>query len=101
MSSPIKAWREQKKIAPYLRIKGKVVSWTIVRVPPHGFVSDAPYVVAIVETNTKKRLISQIVDVFDQKIKSGDQVESVYRRQKRPDEEGVIYYGLKFRLLYD
>ncbi len=101
MSSPIKAWREQKKIAPLLGIKGKIVSWTIVRVPPHGFVSDAPYIVAIVETIDQKRLIGQLVDTFGKEIKMGDKVETIYRRQKRPDEEGVIYYGLKFRFLYD
>ncbi len=99
MSSPIKAWRDQKKIAPFLGTKGKIISWTIVRVPPHGFISDAPYVVAIVETNTKQKLIGQVVDVFDKKINTGDKVETIYRRQKRPDKEGVIYYGLKFRLI--
>ncbi len=99
MSSPIKAWREQKKISDNLGVVGKIVSWTKVRIPPHGFISEAPYIIAIVETKTKKRLMGQIVDARDLDIKIGNLVETVYRRQKRPDEEGIIYYGLKFRLI--
>lgn len=99
MSSPIKAWREQKKIPLLLGRKGKIVTLTKVRVPPSGFVSDAPYYLAIVEIVNKQRLIGQITDAVGEHPQTGDEVEVVYRRQKKPDLEGVIYYGLKFKLI--
>lgn len=99
MSSPIKAWREQKKISTTLGLKGKIVSWTTVRVPPYSFTTDAPYVVAVVELEDGKRIVGQLIDVFNKTFQTGSKVMAVYRRQKRPDLEGVIYYGLKFKLI--
>lgn len=99
MTSPIKAWREQKKISSFLGLKGKIVSWTRIRVAPQGFLDQAPYIVAVAELENNKRLVGQVVDVWKKEIKIGDRVEVVYRRQKKPDQEGVIYYGIKFRLL--
>jgi uncharacterized OB-fold protein len=98
MSSPIKAWREQKKINKNLGIQGKIISWTKILVPPYGFSSDAPYFLAIIKTNNNT-LIGQIVDTNGNAPKTGQKVETVYRRQKKPDTEGIIYYGIKFRIL--
>lgn len=98
MSSPIKAWREQKKITKFLGLEGTILSLTKVRVPPLGFSSDAPYFLAIVETENKQKLIGQITDASGENPQINDTVEIVYRRQKKPDQEGVIYYGIKFRL---
>lgn len=104
MTSPIKVWREQKKIKNFLGLKGKVISSTLVRVPPTGFTSQAPYFVAIVDMENlpagrqvKQRLIGQMVDVFDKEIKSGQKVEVVYRRLAETEKEDVIHYGIKFR----
>lgn len=99
MSSPIKAWREQKKVTKFLGLKGTILSVTKVRVPPAGFISDAPYFLAIVQTHNGQRLIAQVTDAFGENPQIGDKIEIVYRRQKRPDAEGVIYYGIKFRLV--
>lgn len=98
MSSPIKAWREQKKIIKFLNLQGKIITLTKVRVPPKGFSSDAPYYLVIVELSNKQRLIGQMTDAYSENPQIGDEVEVVYRRQKKPDQEGVIYYGIKFRL---
>lgn len=97
MTSPIKVWREQKKIKNFLGLKGKIISSTLVRVPPAGFNNQAPYFVAIVETEDHQRLIGQMVDVFEAEITSGQKVEAVYRRLAETDKEDVIHYGIKFR----
>ncbi|MCL5675529.1 MAG: OB-fold domain-containing protein [Patescibacteria group bacterium] len=104
MTSPIKIWREQKKIKNFLGLKGKVVSATLVRVPPLGFSNQAPYFVAIVDMENpakggqgKQRLIGQMVDVFETEIKTGQKVEVVYRKLAETDKEDVIHYGIKFR----
>ena len=99
MSSPIKAWRDQKKIACLLKTRGVIKSLSMVRVPPAGFSSDAPYGVAIVETENGRMLFGQLTDLNGVLPKIGARGEVVYRRQKKPDSEGVIYYGLKFRLI--
>ncbi len=97
MNSPIKVWREQKKIKNFLGLKGKVVSSTLVRVPPLGFSGQAPYFVAIVDMENHQRLIGQLVDVFEKSIKTGQKVEVVYRKLAETDKEDVIHYGIKFR----
>lgn len=97
MTSPIKVWREQKKIKNFLGLKGKVISSTLVRVPPAGFINQAPYFVAIVETENHQRLIGQMVDVFETEIKTGQKVEVVYRKLAETDQEDVIHYGIKLR----
>lgn len=97
MSSPIKAWREQKKIAQYLNQTGIVLSWSKIYVAPSGFSSDVPYYVGVVKIGENKNLFGQIVDVSKETKLTGLKVKCVYRRQKKPDSEGVIYYGLKFK----
>lgn len=99
MSSPIKAWRDQKKIADLLRVTGKIISFSVIRVPPQGFSADAPYGVAVVKAQNNRMLFGQLTDLNGEKPEIGAKVEVVYRRQKKPDQEGVIYYGIKFKLI--
>lgn len=98
MSSPIKAWREQKKINKNLTVIGEIISCTKVFVPPQGFSSDAPYYLAIVKTGTRN-LVGQVVDTNGKEPEIGNKIETVYRREKKPDQEDVIYYSIKFKLL--
>lgn len=75
--------------------EGRVVSWTVVRVPPTGFSSLAPYPVVIVEFADGKRITAQMVDWSD--ITFGMKVKVVVRRLSEPPTEGVIPYGIKVR----
>lgn len=103
MSSPVKIWRNQKRIAGLLGQEGRIVSWTVVRVPPVGFSSLAPYVVAIIELAGGERITAQLVD-----LPAGRQVGEdltgmkvclVVRRISDPPTEGVIPYGIKVKPL--
>ncbi len=76
--------------------KGKILSWTLIRVPPAGFEQEAPYPVVLVELE-KERIIGQLVDWQGKDLKTGKTVEAVYRRISKPDSEGIIPYGIKFR----
>ncbi|MCK4364141.1 MAG: Zn-ribbon domain-containing OB-fold protein, partial [Candidatus Aminicenantes bacterium] len=49
---------EETKLAE----KGKVLTFTIIRVPPQQFVDQAPYAVGIVELDDGVKLTGQIVD---------------------------------------
>lgn len=97
MISPVKIWRHQKEIADLLGKEGRVVSWTMVRVPPAGYEQEAPYPVVLVEIENGQRLVGQLVDWQREDLKIGQKVKVVYRRIRKPEAEGVIPYGLKFR----
>ncbi|MFH0863767.1 MAG: OB-fold domain-containing protein [Candidatus Gottesmanbacteria bacterium] len=97
MISPVKIWRHQKKVASLLGNKGKIISWTLIRVPPAGYEQEAPYPVVLVELKDKKRFIGQLVDWQEKNLKLGQPVVVVYRRIRKPDSESVIPYGIKFK----
>lgn len=97
MISPVKVWRHQKEIAQFLGKEGKIISWTVIRVPPAGYEQEAPYPVVLVELEKDKRLTAQLVDWQEEDLKIGKKVKAVYRRIRKPDPEGVIPYGIKFQ----
>lgn len=79
--------------------QGTIVSWTVVRVPPTGFSSLAPYPVVIVEFADSKRITAQLVDWVDEDLAFGTRVKVVVRRVSEPPTEGIIPYGIKVRPL--
>ena len=95
MLSPVKIWRNQKKIRDLLGKKGKVIAFTKVFVPPQGFESQAPYIVAIALLENGVKIIAQVVDVAENKLEIGMSVITILRRTKEPDPEGIIPYGIK------
>jgi uncharacterized OB-fold protein len=76
--------------------KGKILTYTIVRVAPHQFADQAPYAVGIVELDDGVRLTAQIVDCDFAALKVGLRVRIEFRRIYEEGEAGVIYYGYKF-----
>jgi len=99
MSSPIKIWRNQKNIAGLLGKKGKIISWTFVRIPPAGFENQAPYPVALVKLESGKTIMVQVVDFAERNLKFGRKVETILRRTMQADISDVIPYGIKVRPL--
>ncbi len=97
--SPVKIWRNQKKIQKLLGLEGRIVSFTQVFVPPVGFVSQAPYALVIVEFHSGTRYTAQLVDYDMYHLRIGQRVVSVLRKTRDPSEEGVIPYGIKFKPL--
>lgn len=99
MISPVKVWRNQKKIAALVGKTGKIVSWTVVRVPPTGFSEQAPYPVVLVELAAGGRIMAQLVDWQEKDLALGRQVVTVVRRVAQPNNEGIIPYGIKVKPL--
>ncbi|MDP3982786.1 MAG: OB-fold domain-containing protein [bacterium] len=99
MISPIKLWRRQKYIPELLSQEGRVLFWTIVRTPPTGFKQFAPYVVALIELKSGVKMAGQLVDCDIVKLKSGVKVKAILRKVRESSKEGVIPYGIKFKLL--
>ena len=97
MLSPVKIWRNQKKIKTLLNKEGKIISFTKVFVPPAGFEAQAPYVVAIVELQDGIRIIAQLIEWEENDLKTGMKIITVLRRTKDPGTEGIIPYGIKLK----
>jgi uncharacterized protein len=75
---------------------GKIVTYTIIRVPPQPFSDQVPYAVGIVELDDGVRLTGQIVDCAFEELKIGKKVKVEFRKVYQEGEAGVIYYGYKF-----
>ena len=77
---------------------GKVVSFTIIRIPPEGFEKYTPYAVAIIELDEGSRISGQIVG-DPEKVAMGQKVRPVFRKLQEDNSDGLIQYGLKFELV--
>lgn len=77
--------------------EGVVVSWTIIRVPPAGFSTLAPYPVVIVDLVGDGRITAQLVDWTENDLVVGRRVRVVVRRISEPTTEGIIPYGIKVK----
>ena len=97
MVSPVKIWRRQKEIRPFLHKKGKVVSWTYVYAPPEEFKKNAPYAVVLVMFEDGDKAFGQLVECDIENIKIGMSVYSTLRKVREVSAEDIIAYGLKFK----
>jgi uncharacterized OB-fold protein len=75
---------------------GKVITYTIIRVPPHQFVDQAPYAVGIIELDDGVKIMGQIVDCNFEDIKLGLRVMIEFRKLYDVGESGILCYGYKF-----
>lgn len=74
---------------------GKLLTYTIIRVPPSQFKDEAPYAMGIVELEGGGRINTQIVDCDFDDIKIGMPLRLEFRRIQAEGEAGVIGYGYK------
>jgi uncharacterized protein len=97
--SPVKLWRRQENTTALIRKRGKILQWTMIRVPAKSFIDQTPYPVVIVKMQNEENMIGQLVDWQKQDLIVGREVISVLRRLRTEGKEGVIYYHIKFRPL--
>ena len=76
--------------------RGRLISYTIIRVAPHGFEDEAPYAAGIAELEDGVNLTAQIVDCEFADLKVGLPVKIEFRKVSEEGKAGVIYYGYKF-----
>jgi len=96
-TSPVKLWRRQKNTASLIGKKGKILQWTVIRVPAKSFSNQAPYPVIIVKMESGENMIGQLVDWQKEDLHKGREVITVLRRHRIEDHESVIPYVTKFR----
>lgn len=99
MQSPVKIWRNQKKVARLVGKIGTVISWTMIRIPPGEFSDQAPYPVVLVALSDGSRIMGQLVDYTEKHLHFRQQVITVIRRVTKPNPDGVIPYGIKVKPL--
>jgi uncharacterized protein len=75
--------------------EGKVVTFTVIHVPPAEFKGQSPYVLAVVELAGGVRTTCQVADVDPQSVRVGMAVRLEFRRIQEDGEAGVIAYGHK------
>ncbi|UCC71977.1 MAG: Zn-ribbon domain-containing OB-fold protein [Gemmatimonadota bacterium] len=75
--------------------KGKVVTSTVIHVPPDDFLMEAPYAMAIVETPEGARLMTQVVDCEPSTVLPGMDVSLEFRLIRKEGKGGILCYGHK------
>ncbi len=79
------------------RRSGSIVSYTVIHAAPEGFENLVPYVVAIIKLDEGPQVSGLIVDHPD-KVATGKQVTTTFRRIYEDGKDGLIHYGLKWRV---
>lgn len=76
--------------------EGKIVTFTVVRVPPAGFTEQTPLPIALVELMDGVRVMVQIGDVEDpDSLEIGMPVRLEFRRISSDGQAGLLFYGHK------
>lgn len=97
ITTPVKLWRRQKSVSDRIGREGKILNWTIIRVPTKAFHHEAPYPVVIVEMDNHEKVIGQLVDWDESDLIKGRRVKAVLRRLFSGDSESIIAYHIKFK----
>jgi uncharacterized OB-fold protein len=77
--------------------KGKILTHTVIRIAPGGFEMQVPYTVAIIKLDEGPCVAGQIIDDVN-RIKTGQRVETVFRKMHEDGADGIIHYALKWKL---
>lgn len=98
--NPIQSWRRQRQRYQWLGVAGKLVSWTRIDAPPLSFGSNSGYFVGIIDCGAKGTTVAQLVGTSDpKKLKPGVKLTGVLRRLYEDGQDGVITYGVKFKVV--
>lgn len=88
--------KSQEMQAARIAEKGKLLTYTIIRVPPHQFVDQAPFAVGIAELDDGVQLMAQVVDCDFEDLKVGMRLKLEFRKIFQEGESGILCYGYKF-----
>ncbi len=75
--------------------RGKVITSTVIHVPPGDFLMEAPYAMAVVETPEGARLMVQVVDCDPETVGPGMEVSLEFRLIRKEGRGGILCYGHK------
>jgi hypothetical protein len=87
--------RGRKFTTIQLKPEGRIVTFTVIHVPPAAFKNESPYALAVVELEDGVRVTCQVADVEPASVTTGMPVRLEFRRLQEDGEAGVIAYGHK------
>lgn len=96
-ANPVSLWRRQKSYTIALGIKGKIISFTVIRAAPKLFSKQTPYPVVLVKDAKGNRMIGQFVDYEAADLVIGRQVVSILRKLPTEKQNDIIVYAVKFK----
>lgn len=73
----------------------RVITYTVVHVPPGDFLMEAPYALAVVETPEGARMMLQVVDCDPADVHTGMDVALEFRLIRKEGKGGILCYGHK------
>jgi uncharacterized OB-fold protein len=90
---PDNCCKKSKKIT--LKGTGKIITYTIIHIASDTFAKEAPFAVAVIETDEGARLTAQVVDCSFDDLKIGAKVKLIFRKVSEEGASGIINYGYK------
>lgn len=85
-----------RKFEPVVLAKeGKVLTYTVIHVPPSQFSDEAPYAIAVVELDDGVKTMMQLVDCDLDEIRTGQRVRTEFRKVQQEGAAGILCYGYK------
>lgn len=88
-----KGFTKQYKFKP----SGTIASYTIIRTAPEGFENLVPYAIAVIKLEEGPQVSGLVVDP-PEKVSTGKKVLATFRRIYEDGKDGIIHYGLKWKL---
>jgi uncharacterized OB-fold protein len=77
---------------------GTVLECTVVHKAAPGYTMQVPYCMALIQSTEGPIIAGQVVDCDPHAVHAGAAVRAVFRRLGQDGDDGVIYYGTKWRL---
>ncbi|MFC1850475.1 Zn-ribbon domain-containing OB-fold protein [candidate division CSSED10-310 bacterium] len=75
--------------------EGTILTYTVIHTPPSQFKDQAPYAIAIIETDNGARTTLQIADTNVEELAIGKRVKLQFRKIQEEGDSGIICYGNK------
>jgi uncharacterized OB-fold protein len=79
--------------------EGTILTYTIIHIAADAYAHQAPFPIAIIETDEGARLTAQVVDCDLEDVKIGARVKLVFRKIMEEGHSGIINYGYKAVLI--
>ncbi|ARM76488.1 Zn-ribbon domain-containing OB-fold protein [Acidianus manzaensis] len=79
--------------------KGTLISWTVAYQNRPGFEKTTPIYVGYIKLDEGIEIVAPLTDVDESNLKENSRVEATVRKLKSDSTNGLIEYGIKFRLV--
>lgn len=78
-----------------LKDEGKLLTYTVIHVPPSSFADQAPYIMGVVRLDDGVNVTAQIADCEPEEVQVGMRVRVEFRKIQEDGKAGIIQYGYK------